>query len=179
MARQTGMILLFCLIFLALLSLMAVSGLESVLLQERMEANLRTSRNGFAAAEAALREAETRLGGECPDVGAGISGNLPRTAAHWPQSAAGDSAWWQSHGAGADFPGPGERPRFHVESWRDPEVPQVLASAGTMPQSEPLYYRVTARAVGSGSTILQVLGVVVCDGAGAVFQTRLSWRQLR
>ena len=39
MRRQIGAILPFCLVFLALLGLMAVAGLESLLLHERMLAN--------------------------------------------------------------------------------------------------------------------------------------------
>ncbi len=174
MKKQGGMILLFCLVFLALLTLMAVSGLESVLLHERMAANLRESQNAFAATGAALREAESGLAGQCPDIGAAFGADLPSSGDLWPQSIQSGSAWWQARGIAAAFPGAGPAPRFHAESWRDPDMPRDRE-----PLSEPVYYRVTASASGPGAATLQITGVIVCAGDDALSQTRLSWRQIQ
>ncbi|MCY4270166.1 MAG: PilX N-terminal domain-containing pilus assembly protein [Gammaproteobacteria bacterium] len=173
MKKQGGMILLFCLVFLALLTLMAVSGLESILLHERVAANQRQSQNDFAAAGAALREAESALAGQCPDVGAAFGAGLPGSGGLWPQSVQSGSAWWQARGIAAAFPGGGQAPRFHVESWRDPSLPQDRE-----PLSEPIYYRVTASGSGLGA-ILQITGVIVCADDAALSQARLSWRQIQ
>lgn len=56
--RQQGMALIVSLIFLLLLSLLAVSSVQDATLQERMVANQRDHAMAFQAAEAALQTAE-------------------------------------------------------------------------------------------------------------------------
>ena len=171
MKRQHGAILAVCLVFLALLALMAVAGMESVLLHERMEANLRRFNNGFEAAEAALRDAEETIGRQCPDAN---YEEPPIGQPPWPQTVQLEPQWWDIHGVNADLTrGITEPPRYFVETLSGPIVPQD--------QSAPVYYRITARASsrpGEGSSVLQILGVAVCDGPRTLTQTRLSWRQL-
>ena len=174
MKRQSGAVLALCLVFLALLAVMAISGMESILLHERMEANRRLSRVGYEATEAALREVEEELLHECPDVGAGFSRDLPSASADWRQVIETSPAWWELNGVSAEISVPNlEPPRYFLESWRESAIPPG--------EPDPVYYRITARGAngrGIGSSILQALGVVVCNGADAMAQTRLSWRQL-
>lgn len=174
MRQQTGAILAFCLVFLALLAVMAISGMESILLHQRMEANMRLYRDGFEAAEAALREAEDSLGRQCPAVGAAFSGDLPSAEVVWRQTAETGPEWWDAHGTNAAFSGVGPRPpRFFMESWRDLSIPQGEAA--------PVHYRISARGEGTertGASVLQVVGTVLCSGAQTTAQNRLSWRQL-
>ena len=178
MKRQQGMILLFCLVFLALLTLMAVAGLESILLHERMLANLRESQSALAAAESALARAEAGLAGQCPDAGAGFAAGLPGNEPLWVQTTESGGDWWQSRGHAAPSPGSTESPRFTVESWREPVVSPDPENPQLAPLSVPVYYRITARGEGIGATTLQVIGVVVCDGEQLLSQARLSWRRL-
>ncbi len=178
MKRQRGMILLFCLVFLTLLTLMTVAGLESILLHERMAANLRESRNVLAAAESALAEAEADLADQCPDAGGGFAPGLPRNEPRWTQTIGSGDDWWQSRGHSASYPGTVESPRFVVESWREPAVSPDPDNPQLQPLSVPVYYRVTARGQGAGTATLQVTGVLVCDGEQMLSRARLSWRRL-
>lgn len=171
MKRQHGAILAVCLVFLALLALMAVAGMESVLLHERMEANMRRFNNGFQAAEAALREAEVMIGRQCPGAN---SAAPPSDQAPWPQIVQLEPQWWDINGLNADLAGGIiEPPRYFMEILPGPIVPPDRFT--------PVYYRVTARGSsrsGAGSSVLQIVGVAVCDGANTLTQIRLSWRQL-
>ena len=178
MNRQGGMILLFCLVFLALISLMAVSGLESILLHERAAENLRRSSGAFEAAGAALLEAESRLGEQCPDVGGAFAADLPRTDSIWTRPDPSGADWWRRHGHDAAFPDAGEPPRFAVESWRGETRPRDSTNPQRRLLSVPVYYRITARGSGAGTAVLQSVGVVVCADSNAISQSRLSWRQL-
>ncbi len=172
MKGQQGAILALCLVFLALLALMAAAGMESALLHERAATNMRWQRDGFEAAEAAVRQAETDIAGYCPshDPDAGAT-----AAALWPQQASFASQWWEEHGEEAQFAaGSIESARFFVETW--------LTAAPAQHTTVPLYYRVTARGAGASAaafSIVQVVGVAHCAAAGPVARHRLSWRQLR
>ena len=68
--RQQGMALIVSLIFLLLLSVLAVSSVQDATLQERMVSNQRDHAMAFQAAEAALKAAE-----ESADSGKYIDGN--------------------------------------------------------------------------------------------------------
>ena len=168
MRSQQGAILPFCLVFLALLGLMAVAGLESLLLHERMLANARRSHDGFEAAEAALRAGEAEIGRQCPVAAP------PPDGAVWRQVIELTPGWWESHGIEARFGGADSpAPRYFVEFWR--------GSAALPDAPAPLYYRITARAstrTPAAASVLQVIGVAVCEGEQTITQARLSWRRL-
>lgn len=169
MRRQNGAILPFCLVFLALLGLMAVAGLESVLLHERMLANARRSHDGFEAAEAALGAGEAEIGRRCPAAAP------PPDGAVWRQVIELAPQWWENRGIEADFADAGTpAPRYFVEFWR--------GSAASPGAPAPNYYRITAYASAqtpATASVLQVLGVAVCNGEQTITQNRLSWRRLR
>lgn len=169
MRRQNGAILPFCLVFLALLGLMAVAGWESLLLHERMLANARRSHDGFEAAEAALRAGEAEVSRRCPIAAP------PPDGAVWPQVVEMAPQWWENRGVEASFAGAGTpAPRYFVEFWR--------GSAASPGAPAPNYYRITARASArnpAAASVLQVLGVAVCNGEQTITQNRLSWRRLR
>ncbi|MCG8432639.1 MAG: PilX N-terminal domain-containing pilus assembly protein, partial [Gammaproteobacteria bacterium] len=61
MQQQQGAILVFCLIFLTVLTMMGVSGMESTTLEERMSANMVDKERAFNAAETALQAGEAWL----------------------------------------------------------------------------------------------------------------------
>ncbi len=161
MKWQAGVILLFCLVLLASLSLLVASALESILLHERAAANMDRFRASFALAEAALRDAEGEIALQCPAlVGAA-------TRSIWPQQLEADATWWNSNGVASEI----EFARLFVESWRQAGLAED--------EPVPVYYRITARGEAAGGTasIVQVVGTLFCDGAAASGQQRLSWRQ--
>ncbi len=69
-ARQRGAILVIALLFLVLLTIIGVSSMSGVTLEEKMAGNLREQNLAFQAAESALRDAEIDL-----EVGIGGTGN--------------------------------------------------------------------------------------------------------
>jgi type IV pilus assembly protein PilX len=79
--RQRGAILVVVLMFLVLLTIISVSSISGVTLEEKMAGNLREQNTAFQAAESALRDAEI-------DLETGINGvphRDPMTiAAHFP-----------------------------------------------------------------------------------------------
>lgn len=75
--RQEGAILVIALLFLVLLTIIGVSSISGVTLEEKMASNLREQNVAFQAAESALRDAEIDLEG-----GIGGTGNRdPMTVA--------------------------------------------------------------------------------------------------
>ena len=64
---QQGFVLVTSLIFLVVITLLAISAMGSSTLQERMASNLRAKSNARQAADAALRHAETILRGSAFD----------------------------------------------------------------------------------------------------------------
>lgn len=59
--RQHGATLIISLILLLIITLLAISSMREVSLEERVVGNLRDSRTAFNGAESGLREGETRL----------------------------------------------------------------------------------------------------------------------
>ena len=75
--RQKGAILVIALLFLVLLTIIGVSSISGVTLEEKMASNLREQNVAFQAAESALRDAEIDL-----ESGIGGTGNRdPMTVA--------------------------------------------------------------------------------------------------
>ncbi|UDM07031.1 hypothetical protein LG409_16930 [Halomonas sp. NyZ770] len=58
---QQGMALVLSLIFLAIVTILSLSSMQGAMTQDRMASSQRDHSTAFQAAEAALREAETRL----------------------------------------------------------------------------------------------------------------------
>lgn len=61
MKKERGATLIVALVMLLLISLLAVGGMESSILQERMASNAHDGSIAFQASEAALRQGETNL----------------------------------------------------------------------------------------------------------------------
>jgi|TARA_Y100000310_G_scaffold268350_3_gene280911 type IV pilus assembly protein PilX len=59
--RQAGVVLVFCLVMLLLLTMLGLSGVQSTSMQERMARNARDVNLAFQATEAAIRDAEKFL----------------------------------------------------------------------------------------------------------------------
>ncbi len=170
MKREAGVILLYCLVLLALIGMVAVAGVETLLLQQRVETNMRRARDGFAAADAALYAAEELTAGLC--AGAAPPGASMSGAVLWPRAVGDDRGWWQENAVPAQFPGAADiEVRYFIESWRDAGIAEDTPA--------PVYYRISARgadSISSGGRILQVVGVLDCEAGTA--PARLSWREL-
>src|SRR5690606_11147426 len=67
MVRQGGMVLILCLILLLVMTLLGVSGMTNVLMQEQMVGALKESSVALEAAESALRDGEAALARIDPD----------------------------------------------------------------------------------------------------------------
>ena len=84
MNRQTGAALITGLIFMVVLTLVAMAGMRTTLMEQRMATNARNRDMAFQAAEAALREGIAKLRGgtilkiNFPAVGAGCTTSAPK-----------------------------------------------------------------------------------------------------
>jgi len=156
--KQAGSALIVGLVFLLVITLIAVAGMRNTILQERMSANLYDRSLAFQSAEAALREglddAVNRRG--TPPA----SGFRPRDADYWVTHLAGNSPI--GHEAGTDLHGVSQPARYFVEEIRTPACPpEQICDAELGASNWRTLYRVTA--IGFGGTpdavvLLQITG---------------------
>lgn len=158
--RQRGAILLFCLVFLAVLTMMGLSGMESATLEERMSGNMRDHEVAFNAAESALQ------GGEAWLV---LQNNLPVTSTNgsttvWAEDSMDpdvsdglywwdhnniNPAWWTNNGIAIDeMAQVDEQPRYLIEEYRTVDSGQSIAIGSGEVTVPRVFHRVTARGVG-------------------------------
>lgn len=164
--RQHGAILVFCLVFLSILTMMGTSGMETAVLEERMSANMRDYSLAFQSAESALKNAEAWLI---------VQGNLPIVSGdgstrvwsedgmdpsatdgkYWWDHADIDADWWEEDGGDIQgiFAIPGvagvsAQPAYVIEEYRTVDSGESLATGtGELPRSRT-FHRITARGVG-------------------------------
>jgi type IV pilus assembly protein PilX len=162
--RQQGAVLVFCLIFLAVLTMMGVSGMESTTLEERMSGNMRDHELAFNAAESALQAAEawlvlqdvlpvTSVDGSTtvwaenaadPDAGDGL---------YWWDNANRDQTWWNSNGdALTDVAQVANQPVYVIEQYRTVDTGQSIAIGSGETTVPRIFHRITARGVGVNTT---------------------------
>lgn len=159
--RQRGAILIFCLIFLLVLTLMGTAGLQSALLQERMAGNMLSHDSARQAVEATLLEAQRWLVAQSVRPLAdslGSTGVWSRDSVDpdgsnglpwWEEPDCQRPDWWQRHAREASEIQPPAEAYFVVE-----EYANVADSA--------IYsYRITARGTGRSELIATVLQTVV------------------
>jgi type IV pilus assembly protein PilX len=158
--RQKGAILVFCLIFLTVLTMMGVSGMESTTLEERMSGNMRDYTLAFQSAESALKSAEAWLVVQVnqPIVsGDGSttvwSENAMDPAAadgrYWWEHANMTHDWWTNNGDVVnDVAQVAAPPRYIIEEYRTVDSGQGIdigSGSATVPR---VFHRITARGVG-------------------------------
>ncbi len=164
-ARQRGAILIFCLVFLLVLTMMGVSSMESAVLEERMAGNLQDQNAAFQAAETSLQTAENWLLQQrfWPETSADGSTTVwERDAAdpddadslHWWQDASrDDSEWWEDNGiAVAGVEGVAAEPRYLIEELSEISTGQSIAIGTGQESRVRVFHRVTARGTGVGDT---------------------------
>jgi len=162
--RQQGAILVFCLVFLAVLTTLGVTGMESTILEERMSGNMRDYSVAFQAAESALKNAEAWLD---------VQVNLPITSTdgstivwqedamdpdatdgvYWWEHANINPAWWTANAEViAGIADVATQPRYIIEAYHTADSGQSIGIGGgetTVPRE---FHRITAQAVGAATT---------------------------
>lgn len=172
---QRGTILLFCLVFLAILTLMGTSGMETTILEERMSSNMHDYSLAFQAAESALKNAEawlitqtllpavsedgsTRVWSEDAMDPSGSDGKY-----WWEHATINNAAWWDSNAEAitgvADV---ASQPAYIIEQYRTVTSGNSLAiGSGEVPRART-FYRITARGVGiNASTAVRLQSTFV------------------
>lgn len=158
---QRGAVLIICLLFMLVLTVITAGALQSTTLQERMAGNARDTNTAFQAAEAALREAEAVLQGatvgpfngsnglfqDC--TGLGSQCNPPdwsvRNSSHW--------ATVSNFGGGVSA-----SPQYYIEELPAIDNPETSLAADTA-ISPIRIYRVTARGFGVSENSMVVLRI--------------------
>lgn len=157
---QTGVALLTGLIFMVVLTLLALAAMRATTLEERMSGNARDRDMAFQSAEAALRAGEQVVEGASLPTFASGTAYTPRIAAatlttYWQNThpwATQSVAAWQPEGTSA-------APRYVIEQMA------VTAGSGTgglgiSALSDSGIYRVTARGVGRSANTAVILQAV-------------------
>ena len=172
-ATQRGFSLITILLMMVVLAALALGGMNTSILQERMAGNARDKNIALQSAEAALRDAEEDIrknlgtasgfdtsctNGLCvpPSMAASAATSTPA----WKQvtwSGANVRAYGKYTGA-APLPDVASQPAYIVE--RLPNLPPGAGdsvNAGGPPGESPEVFRITARAVGLRTTTVVML----------------------
>ncbi|MCG8416260.1 MAG: PilX N-terminal domain-containing pilus assembly protein [Pseudomonadales bacterium] len=169
--QQQGAILVFCLIFLTVLTMMGVSGMESTTLEERMSANMVDKERAFNAADTALQAAEAWLilqdtlpitstdgsttvwGEDDPDLGLDTADGM-----YWWEHANVTAAWWTANGdAPANVPVVATQPRYLIEEYKTVDTGQSIAVGGGETTVPRIFHRITAAGWGIANTTSAVV----------------------
>ena len=162
-ARQHGAALIISLIFLVLLTLIAVSAMQGTILQERMAGNTRNQMLAFQAAEAALSAGENSLAASGLPSGAGYYMNpaaLPSATYTSSQDWINTFSWSSTTAATytGTLNGVAAPPQFVVERLTStPPTCKAPCNAGTGASPGSGYYRITARGVGGTTNAVVIL----------------------
>lgn len=207
-ARQLGMALLICLIFLTALTLLGLSASADAILQKKLAANLQETERSRQAALSTLSWVEHWLlefdglaPSSCTEPCEGFHlhgpGNLP------PRPEFENLSWWLDHGheAGID-PLNGNRitavsaGSIYPPAWIIETIHSIPASEDGSTQLQ-VWYRILARGSGRTNAAVSVMestlvrswpstastdtpGANTCPGSGESAKCgRVSWRELR
>ncbi|MFT6824448.1 MAG: type IV pilus assembly protein PilX [Pseudohongiellaceae bacterium] len=155
--RQSGAILIFCLVFLSILTVMGTTGMETTVLEERMSSNMRDYTMAFQSAESSLKNAEAwlQLQTSLPIVSGDGSTRVwsedsmdPAVAdgKYWWDHASINSAWWTANGqAVVGLAGVAAQPSYIIEEYRTVDNGESLEFGSTRSRT---FHRITAHGVG-------------------------------
>jgi len=146
---EQGSALVIALVMLVVLTLMAIAGMQTTSIQERMAGNLRDKNLAFQSAEAALREAEMFLQSAVLPSFDGTDGLYQSST--FDRSNWNDQVFWSNstnfHVYEVDINDVATMPRYIIEEL--PPVPETIPNlAADEPIPDSAMYRVTTRAVG-------------------------------
>jgi len=155
---QRGAILVMVLIFLTVLTLMAVTGMDTSVTEERMASNMQDYNQAFEAAEVAMEEAEAWLGAQLDMPTANNAG----TAEVWTEDgpdpdtdsvswwAERDAAWWNANAESASgLQQVAQQPQYVIEEYFVSTDGQAQNQGNGDPPPTRVLHRITARGVGS------------------------------
>jgi type IV pilus assembly protein PilX len=163
-SSQKGAILVFCLVFLAILTVMGTSGMETTILEERMSSNMRDYNLAFQSAESALKNAEAWLVAQTSLPVTSSDGSTRVWTENAMDPAAADGKFWWDHAninpawwaANADaIAGVGEvasQPTYVIEQYRTVDSGQSIAIGSGQSTVPRIFHRITARGVGVNAT---------------------------
>ncbi|MEZ5488962.1 MAG: PilX N-terminal domain-containing pilus assembly protein [Gammaproteobacteria bacterium] len=159
--NQQGAVLVFCLVFLVVLTMMAVTGMETSILEERMSGNLRDQSSAFQAAESALKVAENWLDDqiELPDTSSNGSTTVwvrdsmdpnPSDSLFWWQGSSTGESWWNTNAeALSGFSVVNSQPQYIIEHLLEASVGQSIAIGNGEIPLPRVFHRITSRAEGA------------------------------
>ena len=173
--RQKGAILIFCLVFLLVLTMMGVTSMESAVLEERMAGNMQDQNAAFQAAETSLQAAENwllaqRFWPATSDDGSTTVWVRDATdpddadSVYWWQDAdRDDTAWWEDNAIAVDgVDGVSTQPRYVIEELSEISTGQSIAIGTGQESRVRVFHRVTARGTGVGeSAVVQLQSTFV------------------
>lgn len=162
---QRGALLIVCLIFLTVLTLMALTSMDTSVTEERMAGNMQDYNQAFEAAEVAMEAAEAWLAAQVELPTASATGAAEVWTQDGPDPDADsvswweerDAAWWEDYGiAATGLDQVSEQPRYVIEEYFVSTDGQSLAIGTGEVSSTRVLHRITARGVG-GSTDSEVM----------------------
>jgi type IV pilus assembly protein PilX len=159
--RQRGVALITGLIFLVVLTLLAVAAMRTTGLDEKMAGNALNQNAAFQSAEAAIRIAEKFL--DTSNAGAGLPAFNGSVTGYYQNLVTNNSdAFWTAYNWGAGsvltssgLAGVAQQPRYVIEKMNVvPPGQSIKSSSGTATNS---VYRITARGVGGDVNTVAIL----------------------
>jgi len=159
--KQRGATLIISMIFLLILSIIGLSGMEVTGLEERMAGNMRDRNLAFQSAEAVLIEGEGYL--------AGLSARpaFDGTDGHYALLTNGDKRWdivdWANSSAVRSYSGPGfdeleaNGAAYILENIASASDSDSLVRGGGNAVDNKRFYRITARGEGMSNTTEVIL----------------------
>ena len=173
--KQGGAILIFCLVFLLVLTMMSVSSMESTVLEERMAGNMQDYSVAFQAAEAALQAGEDWLESQVFWPAVSSDGSTPvwqqdamdptanNSVSWWSEVVRDDSDWWGANALTADgFTDLAAAPGYIIEEYATVSTGESIAIGNGAQTRTRVFHRITARGTGENeSTVVQVQSTFV------------------
>ncbi len=163
--KQKGAVLIFCLVFLLVLTMMGVASMESAVLEERMAGNMQDYNAAFQAAEASLQVGENWLMGQLTWPATSNDGSTTvwsrdamdpdaGDSLHWWQDSSRDtSAWWSGNAIEvSEVEGVATAPHYVLEEMSTITSGQSIGIGSGLQSRVRVFHRITARGSGVGDT---------------------------
>jgi len=193
---DSGMVLLLCLIFLTILTLLGLSASADAVLQRQLAANLQDTERATQSAQSALKWAEQWLmamEGPPPTVCASICEGFTvhGTDTLVPHPEFESLSWWQIHGfeAGIDPLTKERLASFGADGFTAPlwviETIHETTLAGDSSTSQQVWYRLLARGHGRSQTAVSVVESIIMRTWSTIEDPsqpqggRAAWQRLR